>query len=219
MPTWSLAHLGPDPLRVIVTGQPRSGTSFLAGLICRMGLHPGPAHQLRPPDDANPHGYYEYLPVMRLERAILRQLGGDFFELPAFPPGWQRRFRREGRFIRAWIRRGGVQVYKGNRALVLADLYAELFPRARWVLIERDAEAVFRSRAVFKRQMTRPEWEAAAAARMARCEASRPAAGCLRIRYEDFSADPVAAARRVADHIGVRLGEAELRACAAFFQP
>ena len=68
-----IAHYkGPHPLKVLVTGPPRSGTSFLAGLVARMGLSPGPSAWLNPADEHNRYGYYECLPILKVEEEILK---------------------------------------------------------------------------------------------------------------------------------------------------
>ena len=48
-------YKGPAPLRAIVTAPPRSGTSFLAGLLVQMGLSPGPEKWLKEADEHNPY--------------------------------------------------------------------------------------------------------------------------------------------------------------------
>ena len=42
-----LRYKGPVPMKVIIVGLPRSGTSFLTGLLVRMGFDPGPKSSLR----------------------------------------------------------------------------------------------------------------------------------------------------------------------------
>lgn len=63
----------PGKVAVIVLGMHRSGTSSLAGMLDGLGCR-GPA-TLMPASDANAAGYYESLPVFRLNDAILTALG------------------------------------------------------------------------------------------------------------------------------------------------
>jgi hypothetical protein len=52
---------------VIVSGLPRSGTSLMMQML-RAGGMPLLTDELRPPDADNPHGYWEYEPVKRLQQ-------------------------------------------------------------------------------------------------------------------------------------------------------
>ncbi|PIL21972.1 hypothetical protein P775_01360 [Puniceibacterium antarcticum] len=62
----------PGRVAVIVLGMHRSGTSSLAGMLDGLGCH-GPATPM-PKTDANAAGYFESLPVFRLNDAILTAL-------------------------------------------------------------------------------------------------------------------------------------------------
>ena len=63
----------PGKVAVVVLGMHRSGTSSLAGMLDGLGCR-GPATPM-PGTDANAAGYYESLPVFRLNDAILTALG------------------------------------------------------------------------------------------------------------------------------------------------
>ncbi|UYM06974.1 sulfotransferase family protein [Solicola gregarius] len=70
-----------EPIRmVLVTGTGRSGTSTIAGTLEALGMHvPGP---VRPPDDANPRGFFESKWVIEfhnsmLDRARAHTMDGD----------------------------------------------------------------------------------------------------------------------------------------------
>ncbi len=63
----------PGKVAVVVLGMHRSGTSSLAGMLDGLGCR-GPA-TLMPASDTNAAGYYESLPVFRLNDAILTALG------------------------------------------------------------------------------------------------------------------------------------------------
>ena len=52
-------------LRILVTGFPNSGTSFLCNLFVAMGFHPGSEENLKPADDHNRYGYWEHLPIRK----------------------------------------------------------------------------------------------------------------------------------------------------------
>ncbi|MFB6273729.1 MAG: hypothetical protein ABEL51_12620, partial [Salinibacter sp.] len=121
---------GPDPLQIIVTGQPRSGTSFLAGLLSRMGLSAGPIEWLKSADEHNPYGYFECLPLLHLSEEILADLGGGVNDVPRLPEDWTSQLHQEKRRIQEIVTSGGIELYKDNRLMILADLYDEIFPSA-----------------------------------------------------------------------------------------
>jgi len=60
-----VAHLNTRGYITIVSGVPRSGTSFMMRMLEAGGI-PALTDNIRKPDAHNPHGYYEYEPVKRL---------------------------------------------------------------------------------------------------------------------------------------------------------
>ena len=58
--------------RIIVLGAERSGTSVVAEMIHRWGAFAGSSDKLPPPDEHNPHGRWEYMPLWDL----LTEIGG-----------------------------------------------------------------------------------------------------------------------------------------------
>src|SRR5690606_32313300 len=52
---------------VIVSGLPRSGTSLMMQMLHNGGLN-ALTDDVRKPDESNPKGYFEYLPVMSLHK-------------------------------------------------------------------------------------------------------------------------------------------------------
>ena len=93
-------YKGPKPLKVVITGPPRSGTSFLAGLVTGMGLSPGPKEWLKDADEHNPYGYFECLPLLYIEDDIFRKLGGSFGHIPEFPENWTQFTATNGPWLR-----------------------------------------------------------------------------------------------------------------------
>lgn len=210
-------YRGPRPLKVIVVGSPRAGTSFVTGMVQRMGFHLGPEQWLRPADTHNRHGYFECLPLTRLSLHILQKLGGDFHHLPRFEPGWQTSLEREKEMIASLVESGGIELLKDNHLLVLADLYADLFPQARWIYVLRDVQETYRSR--FGEHMSLDEWRTLSARRLALWHASRPASRALHLDYAEFKQDLASAIERVSTFLEIDLSPAQRRACMAFFQP
>ncbi|MEM9822790.1 MAG: hypothetical protein AAF985_17045, partial [Bacteroidota bacterium] len=68
----------PHQLKVILTGGPRSGTSFLARLIFEMGYHPGRKKHLIWPEEKTKKGYLEHLKLLQISKDILKKLDADF---------------------------------------------------------------------------------------------------------------------------------------------
>ncbi len=84
--------VGPKEKSTIITvlGTGRSGTSLIMKILHSLGVYLGPEEFLMPPTPANPKGYFELEPVFRLNNAILAALGGNCWEPPAFPKGWEK---------------------------------------------------------------------------------------------------------------------------------
>lgn len=60
----------------IVSGLARSGTSLMMQMLAAGGL-PALADNLRPPDEDNPHGYFEFAPVKRLRQDSSWLIGAE----------------------------------------------------------------------------------------------------------------------------------------------
>ncbi|VEN73004.1 conserved hypothetical protein [Candidatus Desulfarcum epimagneticum] len=64
---------------ILVLGMHRSGTSALAGILDRTGIHLGP--ELLPPGPDNPKGYYENKHINLFNEKILKQVGSSWDDL------------------------------------------------------------------------------------------------------------------------------------------
>lgn len=70
---------------VFIIGTGRCGSSCLAGVLNLMGLDLG--KELKPADAKNPKGYFEHLPIMKLNHAIIKEIGLDHYHaLPVLDP-------------------------------------------------------------------------------------------------------------------------------------
>ena len=58
---------------IFVLGIDRSGTSLLAEVVARWGAYAGEPESLADPDDGNPRGYWEHMPMQEL----MMQLGSE----------------------------------------------------------------------------------------------------------------------------------------------
>ena len=205
-------------MKVIVTGLPRSGTSFLAGLVARMGYRTGPERWLKPADQNNQFGYYECVPLIHISEKIFRRLNGDFHRnIPVLHRDWTEAFGAEKEEIRKTVQKGRIELYKGNRLVVLGDLYDDLFPDARWIYIERNVKSTYQSR--FGEDIPFTEWEVITRKRIEAWQRTRPSRKALNIRYEDFREDMEHTMERIITHLGIQLSGEQVNKCLSFFQP
>ena len=72
---------------IFITGMHRSGTSLLARVVNLLGVDLGPEERHIRPDETNPRGHWEAGPLVDVNRALLTELGGDWDDPPAMPPG------------------------------------------------------------------------------------------------------------------------------------
>jgi len=129
---------------LIVAGMHRSGTSLTARFVAALGLDVG--DDLLPPDAHNPSGYFEDREFMELHRRALTAARGGREGHPDW--GWTvsgeldrdavERLRPEFEALAARrAARGRPWGWKDPRTTVLLDLWDELLPGARYVLVYR----------------------------------------------------------------------------------
>lgn len=128
--------------QIVVLGMHRSGTSSVAGLLARFGVHVGPAEDLLVGPD-NPKGHYE---SGRLHGACLRRLadaGGDWKHPPTRTPAAAvDAFRREvGALVDEFDARRPWLIKEPRLCLVARELLP-LLTRPLFVHVARDAQAV-----------------------------------------------------------------------------
>lgn len=79
---------GNDVPPVCIAGMHRSGTSMTAKLLHEAGLYLGPASDLHPREPANHEGHWENRWFRKLNRRVLKQLGGEWDYPPPIPESW-----------------------------------------------------------------------------------------------------------------------------------
>jgi glycosyltransferase involved in cell wall biosynthesis len=133
------------PLRLIVTGMHRSGTSFVASLLSAWNVQMG--DQLPPADRGNPAGYFEDVDFLELNRCILiactpsedghRDWG--WTETETFDAGQLSLFRNEATaLVAARDRAERPWGWKDPRTSMLLDFWDDVLgPDARFLLLYR----------------------------------------------------------------------------------
>lgn len=133
-------------LKVLVTGYPNSGTSFLCNLVVELGFSPGKIENLKPADSHNRYGYFENLK--------LRKFVWNYFDLGSFQPWNSENITKlipdineenKNEFhqnISDIIANEEMEVYKDNAL----PLYFQYFPEdAKYIVIERSPESIYES--------------------------------------------------------------------------
>ena len=182
--------------QVVVLGMHRSGTSSVAGLLARMGVWPGPEHDLLIGPD-NPKGHYESGP---LHGACLRRLadaGGDWQRPPnESPAAVVDAFRRAVvPILDALDRRRPWQIKEPRLCLIVRELLP-LLTRPVFVHVVRDPHEVADSLAArngIERSHAIALWERYTRAAFAASRGERR----VLVDYSELLADPVALAHRL----------------------
>ena len=205
-------------LKVIITGGPRSGTSFLAGLVNEMGFHPGKHVLLKAPPANIRKGYLEHLKLLKISRSILDKLNADFnFNIPVLEKGWTNQFPKEKAAIRKIVQSEQIDFYKGNRLLVLADIYDELFPEAKWLCIKRKTEDTYKSR--FGKERSWEEWTSITENRYAAWARTNASKKAIELDYDSFKENSRLPIEQIAKHLSLTPDEKAFQQYQNYFQP
>lgn len=139
---------------VCIAGMHRSGTSTVAQLLYRSGLHLGDEDELMAGNRANADGYWENLHFVKVNDDILKAYGGGWDMPPPFPPGWERaekirplRERAQGLVDRLerGAGRGEVFGWKDPRNSITLPFWLSLTPEMRVVVCLRNPLETARS--------------------------------------------------------------------------
>ncbi len=140
------------PVRVLapVIGMHRSGTSATAGCLQRLGVDFG--RDLMSADPANPRGYYESLPVVKLHEELLHGLGARW-DSPEIRGDWllTQEADTARRRIVEWLSAlgGGISGVKDPRMALFGPLWREACSQTgvemRPVMVMRGADAISNS--------------------------------------------------------------------------
>ncbi|MGX4585827.1 hypothetical protein [Paenibacillus chitinolyticus] len=83
------------PIAVIILGMHRSGTSLLAQTVRSLGVHMGHEHQMVPPREDNPEGFWEHAEIVAVHDELLERLSSSWDTTKPLPEQW-------------WLTKGGM---------------------------------------------------------------------------------------------------------------
>ena len=199
---------------ISILGMHRSGTSALAGALHKLGADLGPESSWLGPAADNPRGFFEFRPVVDLNRNILAAMGGTWSSPPALPAGWT----EDARLTELRARAEQVSheipadmVVKDPRLSLVQPLWDEVGRVRPSVLCLRHPAAVaesLRARNEFRIDEGLFLWFRYNAAAVM----NRPDA--LTVEYETLLTDPVPQLRRVVEHIEIEASAQTIEAAA-----
>jgi hypothetical protein len=200
---------------VCVVGMHRSGTSLVASLLAKCGLHLGPEDALVRGDENNRRGYFEHAGFVGVNDALLEHFHGSWDEPPQLPPSWQfdpgiASIATEARSVLHSLEsNGGCFGWKDPRTTILLPFWKMLVENVRFVVCLRNPLEVARSLA---RRDRMPARRAAALWEAYTLAAVRDTADAPRIFvcYEDVLAQPRDEIRRIAAFCGFEPDEASV---------
>lgn len=204
-------------IEVLITGGPRSGTSFLSGLIEQMGYRLGNPENMVPPDINNKYGYFEHNKLINISNRMLTKLQCDFhYNLPKEPINLSL-LKKEMRQIQKVVTQEEIQSYKGNRLLILSPVYEHLFPEAKWIYIERNIEETYKSR--FGDYLSFEDWQLITQNRIDLWKKSNAGKTALNLDYAEFKQDFKATIVKISNFLGKELSEDQMENCLKFYRP
>lgn len=202
-----------------LAGMHRSGTSLIASLLHSCGLDLGPQNDLLPPAPNNPIGFWESRSFLRLNDALLKELGGSWDNPPpADVAGWESEprlhplrkraeklvTRFEGREAWGW---------KDPRNCLTLPLWRELLPEMNILICVRNPLAVAES-LWLRDGISSPHSLALWLTYNRRVLAAAPVAHRLVIHCETLLHNPHAELRRVLGWAGIATTHDQVkRAC------
>jgi hypothetical protein len=177
-----------------------------------LGVYLGAESQFLPSAPDNIQGFWEYIPFIDVNEAILKRLGGTWIDPPAFPPGWFD--ATELADLRTQARRVIAEGFTGQplwgwkdpRTCLTLPFWVPLLPPMHYVICLRGMADVAQSlhrRDGLSTEKSAHLWLRYVASTFAHT-AGRPR---LLLFYEDLMADWQGQVRRLAAFVGVPQGE------------
>jgi hypothetical protein len=194
---------------ICIAGMHRSGTSMIAGLLHGCGLYLGDEDDLLGANSGNAEGHFEHKGFLKINDALLAQLGGSWDFPPPLEAGWQESaslaaLRQQATRLVSELSRRFPWGWKEPRTTVLLPFWKTLVPELRFVICVRNPLEVARSLA--KRNKMSLEHGLTLWHRYTRA-ALEGSAGAPRMiaHYEDYLLNPEAEAERLARFCGLQI--------------
>lgn len=207
-----------EPIVVCVTGMHRSGTSMVARMIYDCGVYIGPERDLTLSSSANERGFWENLEFVRLNDALLQELGGTWDAPPPLPKNWvndgrspirDRALELVGRM--SSLKRWG---WKDPRNSLTLPFWKQLIPKLKVVICLRSPLEVAES--LVRRESSTDDyllelWRTYNRSVMA----AVPPEDRMITHYSSYFGDPRQELRRVLGFLGIATSDEYIeRACA-----
>jgi len=132
------------PTVICLLGMHRSGTSLMARVLNLLGVSLGPPEYLIKPGAANPKGFWEHKPIVKINEKILSALGGSWQHVPSYASCWETssafdRLKEQARevihrdfaFAETWG-------WKDPRTCLTLPFWQQLLPTMRYVICIRN---------------------------------------------------------------------------------
>ena len=199
---------------VIILGAARSGTSVTTGILSVLGLDVG---NVRPPDETNPHGYFEDAEVSKLISEIYALAGGTGLNPPAKEKILEQRERVDKKveqFCQKRSKNKKIWGWKVPGTNLVIELFLPYLVNPHFVIVFRNPLMVAKS--LTKRSIGIGKkvtfFQALRLTNFYNSETlgfleKNPSLPRVFIAYEDIMNDPIKETRRLADFLGLELNE------------
>ncbi len=138
-----------EPVVVCIAGMHRSGTSMIARMIQSCGVYLGPERELAEPFPDNENGFWENREFVKLNEALLRELGGSWDTPPRLPDSFNtgKLGQLRGRAQELIDRLGPLKQWgwKDPRNSLTLPFWRQLIPNLKVVICLRNPLAVLQS--------------------------------------------------------------------------
>ena len=134
---------------ILITGLPRSGTSLVTSIFEACGMWVGSYHT----SPSNPKGFFENTYIRDgFVKTLLWYYGYSMFGTPPLPQieSFENEFSGAKNPIKQLLINDGytgdkIWGYKDAKMLLMTLLWTEMFPEARWIVVERDFQDTLKS--------------------------------------------------------------------------
>lgn len=130
-------------MAVCIAGMHRSGTSMVARLLRICGLDLGSEKDFLPAAADNPEGFWEHRAFLRLNDRLLARLGGPWWQLPAFRPGWEHDpglddLRRQALELTRTFKASPLWGWKDPRNCLTLPFWKQIIPQLQVIVCVRN---------------------------------------------------------------------------------